>query len=123
MLWRGLFRRCPRCGERKVWAGPFKLLERCPRCQLLFAREEGFWLGAYVINFGVGEGLVGVILMVFLFVKVNNPDMGLAPWLIGGVILGVVMPIVFFKSSRTIWAAIDLAMNPDSDSGAELSHG
>jgi uncharacterized protein (DUF983 family) len=123
MLWRGLLRRCPRCSERKVWAGHFKLRERCPRCDLLFAREEGFWLGAYVINFGVGEGLVGVILMVFLFVKVNNPDVALGPWLISGVLLGVFAPIVFFKSSRTIWAAIDLAMNPQTGSGAELSHG
>ncbi len=123
MLWRGLLMRCPRCGERKVWAAAFALLERCPRCGLLFAREEGFWLGAYVINFGIGEGLVGVILMVFLFVKVNNPDVAIAPWLVGGVTLGVLMPVAFFRSSRTIWAAIDLAMNPEHDSGAELSHG
>lgn len=123
MVWRGLRRRCPRCGERKVWEGAFKLAERCPRCGLLFAREEGFWLGAYVINFGVSEGLVGVMLMIFLFVKVNNPDVALAPWLVVGAVLGTGLPIVFFKSSRTIWAAIDLAMNPDPESGAELSHG
>jgi hypothetical protein len=106
-----------------VWGGAFKLRERCPRCALLFAREEGFWLGAYVINFGVSEGLVGVMLMVFLFVKVNNPDVPLAPWLIVGAAMGTLLPIAFYKSSRTIWAAIDLAMNPESESGAELSHG
>ncbi len=111
MLLRGVARRCPRCGERKVWAGAFKLKERCPRCSLLFEREEGFWLGAYVINFGVGEGVVFVLLMVFLFVKVNSPDLALAPWLVAGAVLGVLLPILFFKSSRTVWAAIDEAMN------------
>jgi uncharacterized protein (DUF983 family) len=110
MLLRGAARRCPRCGERGVFAGRFKLKQRCPRCRLLFEREEGFWLGAYVINFGVGEGMVFVLLMAFLFAKLNNPDLALAPWLITGGALGILLPIVFFKNSRTIWAAIDLAM-------------
>ncbi|HZN14342.1 MAG TPA: DUF983 domain-containing protein [Acidimicrobiales bacterium] len=114
MLWRGLWRRCPRCAERKVFRNRFRLVERCPQCGLLFEREEGFFLGAYVINFGVGEGLVGVILMVFLFAKVNNPDLALAPWLIAGIVIGVVAPIVFFPNSRTIWAAFDLAMNREA---------
>lgn len=113
MLWRGLTLRCPRCGGRRVFKHPFKLKDRCPRCELLFAREEGFWLGAYVINFGVGEGLVGVLLMVFLFVKINSDSVPLAPWLIAGVVLAIVLPIVFFPFSRTIWAAFDLAMNRD----------
>lgn len=114
MLWRGLRRRCPRCGEKRIWVSRYKLKERCPQCNLLFEREEGFWLGAYVINFGVGEGLVGVLLMVFLFAKVTQPSVPLAPWLVGGVALGVVVPILFYPASRTIWAAIDLAMNPEN---------
>jgi len=115
MLLRGLVRRCPRCGERKVFASRFKLKERCPRCALLFEREEGFWLGAYVINFGVGEGMVALLLMVFLFAKVNSPDLALAPWLIAGGALAILLPIVFFKNSRTIWAAIDVAMEERRD--------
>ena len=115
MLWRGLRRRCPRCGERHLFASAFRLRERCPRCGLLFEREEGCWLGAYVINFGVGEGLVGVLLIIFLFVKVNSASTPLLPWLVGALVLGVVAPLAFFQPSRTIWAAIDLGMNPDRD--------
>jgi uncharacterized protein (DUF983 family) len=113
MLWRGITLRCPRCGSGRVFSGPFKLKDRCPRCDLLFAREEGFWLGAYVINFGVGEGLVGIFLMVFLYVKINSDSMRLAPWIITGIALAIVLPILFFPFSRTVWAAIDLAMNKD----------
>jgi uncharacterized protein (DUF983 family) len=113
MLWRGARRRCPRCGEKRVFVSYFKLADSCPHCELLFAREEGFWLGAFVINFGVGEGLVALLLMVFLFVKVSSPSVPLAPWLITGVALGVILPIVFYPFSRTIWCAIDLGMNPE----------
>ena len=110
MLWRGVRRRCPRCGAKDIFVNRFKLMERCPRCDLLYEREEGFWLGAYVINFGVGEGLVGLLLMVFLFVKLNRPDMALTPWLVGGAAMGIIVPILFFPYSRTIWTAIDLVM-------------
>src|SRR5689334_6286577 len=109
MLVRGVARRCPRCGERKVFARRFTLKDRCPRCGLLFEREEGFWLGAFVINFGVGEGMVFVLLMVFLFAKVNNASLAIAPWLIAAGVLGILLPIAFYKNSRTLWAAIDLA--------------
>ncbi len=111
MLWRGVTLRCPRCGSPGVFRGPFRLKERCPRCELLFEREEGFWLGAYVINFGVGEGLVGIYLMVFLFVKINSDSLPLAPWIGAGIALAIVLPILFFPFSRTVWAAFDLAMN------------
>jgi uncharacterized protein (DUF983 family) len=115
MLWRGLRRRCPRCGGKNLFASRFTMRERCPTCDLLFAREEGFWLGAYVINFGIGEGLVAVLLLVFLFVAINHPGMALAPWLVGGVALAIIVPIAFFRSSRTLWTAIDLAMRSEDD--------
>jgi uncharacterized protein (DUF983 family) len=121
MLWRGVRRRCARCGERDVFRSWFNLRVRCPRCGLRFEREEGFFLGAYVINFGVGEGLVGVLLMVFLFVKVNSESVPLKPWLVAGVALGVVVPILFFPYSRTIWAALDLAMNPEREDDPPLA--
>ncbi|MBA3655256.1 MAG: DUF983 domain-containing protein [Actinobacteria bacterium] len=123
MLWRGITLRCPRCGGGRVLRSPFKLKDRCPRCDLLFEREEGFWLGAYVINFAVGEGLVGILLMVFLFVKINSPSVPLAPWILTGIALSVVLPIVFFPFSRTVWAAIDLAMNPVGESGERSRYG
>ena len=105
----------PRCGASEIWATRFKLVPTCPDCGLLFEREEGFWLGAFVINFGVGEGTVGMLLMVFLFVAINHPGMGLAPWLVGGALLAVVLPIWFFPHSRTIWTAFDLGMRSKED--------
>ncbi len=32
--------------------------ERCPTCGMRFAREEGFFTGAYLINFAITEGLM-----------------------------------------------------------------
>jgi hypothetical protein len=88
------------------------MVERCPRCGYRFQREEGFQLGAYVINFGVTEGLVCLALLGYILAAAANPDVSVWPVVVGGVVAAVVTPVAFFPFSRTIWAAIDLTLTP-----------
>ena len=112
MLWRGMIRRCPRCGTGKLFRRWFRMVERCPGCGYRFEREEGFQLGGYVINFGVTEGLVCLVVAGYIVAASANPDVAIWPVVLGGVLAAVVTPIVFFPFSRTIWAAIDLTLTP-----------
>jgi uncharacterized protein (DUF983 family) len=113
MLWRGLRRRCPNCGAGRLFRRWFAMRERCPRCGLGFNREEGFWLGGYVVNFGVTEGLIGVVLAVFILREASSGGtLALAPVIAAAAVAAVVVPLLFFPASRTIWLAIDLALHP-----------
>jgi len=112
MLWRGMTRRCPRCGTGKLFTQWFHMVERCPGCGYRFQREEGFQLGGYVINFGVTEGLVCLVVAAYILAAAANPEVSIWPVVIGGIIAAVVTPIVFFPFSRTIWAAFDLTLTP-----------
>ena len=85
---------------------------RCPDCGYRFVREDGFWLGAYVINFGVVEAVIGAVLFAYIFVAADNPDANAWPVVVGGIAAAIAVPILFFPFSRTIWAAIDLAIRP-----------
>lgn len=114
MLARGVTRRCPRCGSGGVFASWFRMRERCPGCRLRFERENDFFLGAYVVNLGVTEGLLFVGLFAYILAAAGDPDLRLAPVLGVALVLAVAGPLVFFPFSRTIWAAIDLAMRPDA---------
>jgi ribosomal protein S27AE len=52
---RGLANRCPNCGGQTLFRED-KLLElnrTCPSCGLKLEREEGFFLGAMALNYGV----------------------------------------------------------------------
>src|SRR5690606_8923938 len=67
LLRRGLTKKCPRCGGGRLYDGWFRMKERCPTCGLLFEREPGFFVGAYLINFAIVEGLLFVLIMGFVF--------------------------------------------------------
>lgn len=77
-----------------------------------FEREEGFWLGGYVINFGTGE--VGLLILFALLIgaEANGSHVNVWPYVIAGVALAIIGPAVTFPFSRTVWSAVDLIMRP-----------
>jgi uncharacterized protein (DUF983 family) len=102
-------KRCARCGSRGLFRRWFTMVERCPRCDLQFEREEGQWVGAMIVNFVVTEiaflvALLGGLLLTW-------PDV---PWLWLTLVvaaLNLLIPIVFYPTSKTIWVGIDLLMH------------
>lgn len=113
MLRRGLVKHCPLCGSGHLFTGWFTMRERCPGCGYLFEREEGFFLGAYVVNLAVAEGLVlllAVVPCIILFA--NYPDVSVVPVILAGVAAAIVGPLVFYPFSKTVWTAIDLILRP-----------
>ena len=112
MLWRGMTKRCPRCGGGKLFDSWYQLKPRCPRCGLKFERESGFFLGAYVINYGI-TALWLLAVMAGLIVRLDmDPRGSIVPFLVAGVAVAVVVPLVSYPFGKTVWAAIDLSMRP-----------
>ena len=113
MIGRGVLKRCAVCGSGGLFTGWFRMKERCPRCGYLFEREECFFLGAYVINLAITQGLLLLLAIVPLIVLLNSrPDQSLTPILVGGLSAALVGPLVFYPFSKTIWTAIDLILRP-----------
>jgi uncharacterized protein (DUF983 family) len=110
MLLRGLVRHCPRCGSGHLFTSWLKMKPRCPRCGMRFEREEGFFLGAFTVNFGVM--LLSLALFIGIGLALTLPDPPPGKLALGGMIVGVVVPIFFYPFSRTFWSAIDLIMKP-----------
>ena len=112
MVLRGLVRHCPRCGGGGLFSGWFRLKERCPSCGLRFEREEGFWLGAYVINMALGESGLVVFFIVLIAVAFNGGHINPWPFVAAAVLICVGGPLLTYPFSRTTWSAIDLIMRP-----------
>lgn len=96
---RGLTNCCPNCGGGHLFKDGtlFQLNDACPDCRLRFERDEGFFLGAMALNYGV-------TVVVFLVPVVLAWYAG---WLSGRVAVGLaiglslVMPMVLYRSSRS----------------------
>jgi uncharacterized protein (DUF983 family) len=110
MLLRAVIRRCPRCGSGKLFRHWFTMVERCPRCGMKFEREEGFFLGAYVVNFGAM--MVAIAAFIAIGMAVSLPDPNAGKLALGGVAVGILVPILFYPISKTVWSAVDLLMKP-----------
>ena len=110
MLWRGFFRRCPLCGNGGCFKSFFEVKDRCPTCNFPLRREEGHWIGAIGMNTIVSFGLLLITLSVGVALTWN--DRRAAPIFISTFAVALVVPIVFFGPSQTLWSAIDLAMRP-----------
>ncbi len=112
MLWRGARRRCPWCGGRGAFfTGWFTKQDRCRTCGLGWQRGyEGFELGAMSINIIVvfGTLIVGLIVAV----AVTVPDIPVVPLIVALGAVAIVLPIVIYPVSYTLWQAVDLAMHP-----------
>lgn len=107
LLFRGLTRRCPRCGEWRIFRGYFALKETCPRCGLDLVREEGYYVGAMTVNIVVAEILT--VLLIAIVTIWTWPDLPVYELIAAGVGLNILFPIVFYPLTKTLWLAIDLA--------------
>jgi uncharacterized protein (DUF983 family) len=110
LLRRGLARRCPLCGAGGLFRRWFTIVERCPRCGFRFERMEGHWLGALGINTTVSFAAVLVAVIVAFALTYSDESPTIA--VVAVVATAVVVPLVFYPVSKTLWSAIDLAMRP-----------
>jgi uncharacterized protein (DUF983 family) len=102
-LARGARLRCPVCGRARVFQSPFRVRHHCPACLALFQREEGFFVGAIMVNVVTTEAAVmaaaGVCLLIF-----NGRDALLLALLF---VVALVFPVAFYHHSWSLWLAAD----------------
>ena len=113
MLRRAVMLRCPWCGSRRTfvrrWFGKY---DRCRTCGIRWRREEGFELGAVTIN-TVLTFIVLTVAMTIGFIK-TSPDIPILSMVLSLVGVAILMPIVIYPFTFTIWLALDLAVHrPD----------
>ena len=92
----------------------------CPRCGTTFEREAGFFIGALFVNFALTEAVMFLWLAGVTLATIPHPPVW---WLIGGsVVICIVMPVLLYPFSKTVWFAIHVAMQPlDPDEEAEAA--
>ena len=104
---------CPRCRTGKifrqsVWRFP-RMHERCPACGLKFEREDGYFLGAMYIGYGLGVGAIAV-LAALVWEVFKWP---LLKSVVAGIVLFLPLAPVLTWMARVLWIYMDQTIDPD----------
>jgi uncharacterized protein (DUF983 family) len=104
-----MIRRCPWCGQGGLFRAWFRIVEACPRCGLRFEREEGAFLGAMALSYGVA----GVAFMAVLvgWMILDAPDIRVVPLVVTSMGVTAAVVLLFYPFSKTLWAAVDVMLN------------
>jgi uncharacterized protein (DUF983 family) len=94
---------CPRCGDGPLFRGYGRLRERCPRCGLVYRREQGAQTGSMYLSAAVTQVFAAVVIaLVWL-----GTDWGVVRS------IAVTLPVValfcfaFLPYSQALWVAVE----------------
>ena len=93
---------CPACGNASIVARPFNLKHRCTSCEVIFKREEGFFIGAIMANVLATEATILAAYFVCLLLISNEQTMLTILF-----IVGVAFPLAFYHHSWALWLGMD----------------
>jgi uncharacterized protein (DUF983 family) len=115
---RALRLRCPRCGESALFAGPFTMQRSCASCGLVYEREPGYFVGAIYLNYGVTALLaLGVAWSLDLAIGLT-----LRQQLVVAIAIAALVPLAFFRYSRSLWLALDYLVTRADDRRERRRH-
>jgi uncharacterized protein (DUF983 family) len=104
---------CPRCRtgkifRRSIWLFP-GMYERCLVCGLKYEREDGYFLGAMYIGYGLGIGAIAVLASL-VWEVLRWP---LIKSTVAGIILFLPLAPFLTWVARVLWIYLDQAVDPD----------
>lgn len=105
-LLRALLGRCPLCGSKGIWRSFGQTVERCPGCNYLYDREEGYWVGGLIVNIAFAMGLFFVLFVGGMLI--TWPDVPWTALLIVNLVALGLGPVLFYPLSKTIWVWLDV---------------
>jgi hypothetical protein len=85
------------------------MYERCPECGLKFEREDGYFLGAMYIGYGLGLGAITALAVVVWVVL----RWSLMKSVFGGIVLFLPLAPILTWMARVLWIYMDQGIDPD----------
>jgi uncharacterized protein (DUF983 family) len=108
LLRRGIFLRCPVCGKGKLFRSAFGMHKQCPVCHFTYEREEGYFTSAIAIDLVVSELIVTAIALPLA----ANPTIPIIQALLWCIPLAILLPVIFYRHSRSLWMSMDHFLHP-----------
>lgn len=103
--------RCPNCGRGRLFRGVFRMLLRCPECGLSYFPEQGYYIGAMIINYAA---TTAVIVTIFLF-SLLFPDVTLLSTnskILLWIGFAIALSLLLTRHAYSFWLGVDFWIKP-----------
>ena len=108
--------RCPNCGRGELFRGIFRMKPRCAECGLSYFPEQGYYLGAMIINY---VATIFIVVMIFL-VSLLFPDFTrlttnekISLW----ILFAVSLSLALMRHAYSFWLGLDFWVKPRQPEG------
>ena len=108
---RAAYWRCPNCGRGRLFRGVFRMLPRCPECGLSYFPEQGYYVGAMIINYAATTAVVVAVFLLSLLFRdftTLSTNSKILLWMIFAT--GLSLSLV--RHSYSFWLGIDFWIKP-----------
>jgi uncharacterized protein (DUF983 family) len=103
--------RCPYCGRGRLFRGVFRMLPGCPECGLSYFPEQGYYVGAMIINYVATTAVVvGIFLLSLLFPDFTTLSINAKILVWMG--FAIVLSLLLVRHSYSLWLGIDFWIKP-----------
>ena len=99
--------KCPRCGEGDLFSSPAYNLKKfhymhedCPKCNLRYEVEPGFFIGAMYVSYAIS---VGLLIIIGSLIYLNVKDAPLWVYMVSIASIPVIFLPFIFRFSRVLF--------------------
>jgi uncharacterized protein (DUF983 family) len=92
--------RCPNCGCGRLFRGVFRMLPACPECGLSYFPEQGYYVGAMIINYVITTAVVVAIFLLSLLIP-DFTTLSVNSKILVWMAFAIVLSLFFLCGTRT----------------------
>jgi uncharacterized protein (DUF983 family) len=103
--------RCPNCGRGRLFCGVFRMLPRCAECGLSYFPEQGYYVGAMIINYVATTAVVVAIFLLSVLFRdftALSTNSKILLWMV----FAIALSLLFVRHSYSFWLGIDFWIKP-----------
>src|SRR5580704_6805985 len=108
---RAAYLRCPNCGRGRLFRGVFRMLTHCPECGLSYFPEQGYYVGAMIINYVATTAVVVAIFLLSLLFRdftTLSTNSKILLWMA----FAIALSLLLMRHAYSFWLGIDYWIKP-----------
>jgi uncharacterized protein (DUF983 family) len=103
--------RCPHCGRGRLFRGVFRMLPRCPECGLSYFPEQGYYVGAMIINYVTTTAVVVMVFLMSVMIRdftTFSTNSKILLWMA----FAIVLSLLLMRHAYSFWLGLDFWIKP-----------